>query len=81
MHSKSTTASADLAAYFRDGYLPVGNGHAHSIAQLVLERLPSGDMAWLKPCTEPAEDDEPLYVITEKGRRDLRMAELFGCDR
>ena len=50
-----------------------------SVAELVLERLPSGELAWLRPSTERAEDDDALYWITAKGRRDLRCAELFGC--
>ncbi|HEY1298143.1 MAG TPA: hypothetical protein VGJ60_34120 [Chloroflexota bacterium] len=45
---------------------------------LVLERLPNGQLAWLRPCTEAFEDDDALYVLTDKGRHDLRMAELFG---
>jgi hypothetical protein len=45
---------------------------------LVLARLPSGQYAWLKPCAEAFEDEDALFWITEKGRHDLRMAELFG---
>lgn len=45
---------------------------------LVLERLPNGELAWLRPCTERGESDDALYVITDRGRRDLRLAELFG---
>jgi hypothetical protein len=45
---------------------------------LVLDRLPNGELAWLRPCTEAAEPEDALYVLTDKGRRDLRMAELFG---
>ncbi len=48
---------------------------------LVLERLPNGEYAWLRPATEPAEDDDALYVLTYEGRRALRLAELFGTDR
>jgi len=51
---------------------------ATRVGDLVLERLPSGNYVWLKPATERAEDDDALYVITDKGRRDLRCAELFG---
>jgi hypothetical protein len=56
-------------------------GHAGRIADgLVLERLPNDTYAWLKPWTEPAEDDDALDTITEAGRRALRMAELFGTE-
>jgi hypothetical protein len=41
--------------------------------ELVLERLPSGECVWLKP-----EDNEPRYVLTDQGRRDLAMHALFG---
>jgi hypothetical protein len=51
-------------------------GHPH--ADLVLERLPSGELVWLRPCAEVFEDDDALYTITWEGRRALRMAELFG---
>lgn len=66
----------DIAEYRKTGYLPVTD-QATSVAALVLETLPNGECAWLRPA-EAAEDDEALYTITEKGRRDLRMAELFG---
>jgi len=39
----------------------------------VLERLPSGEFAYLKPI-----EDEPRFAITDAGRRALRMAQLFG---
>lgn len=45
----------------------------------VLERLPSGEYAWLRPATQPT-NDEPRYVLTDQGRRDLRIAEALGCD-
>jgi hypothetical protein len=41
-------------------------------AELVLDRLPSGELAWLKP-----EDDEPRYTLTDLGRRELALAQLF----
>lgn len=53
----------------------------HCIADdLVIEQLPNGEYAWLRMrlSTEPCEDDDALYWITEAGRRALRMAELFG---
>lgn len=50
-----------------------------AFTDLVLARLPNGaGVAWLRPCTEPAEPDDALYVITDRGRRALRMAELIG---
>ena len=41
-------------------------GHAGAVAQ-VLERLPSGEHAWLRS-EEPAEDDEARYWPTQSGR-------------
>ena len=74
MHQKFTSAADEIAAYFDSG----SYAHANTIADLVLERLPSGELAWLKPCEEPAEDEDALYTITWEGRRALRQAELFG---
>ena len=68
MHPKSTTSVDEIRAYFDsdDTY-----GHA----QLVLERLPNDTYLWLKP-----EDDAPRYVLTDRGRADLRRAEAeAGC--
>lgn len=48
---------------------------------LVIETLPNGQVAFLRPATEPAEEEDALYVLTYAGRRALRMAELFGTDR
>ncbi|MES2360115.1 MAG: hypothetical protein V4529_17370 [Gemmatimonadota bacterium] len=66
MHTKSTAAA--LA-----GQPPL---------DLVLERLPSGELAWLRPSTAPAEDDEARYWPSERGRQLTRRwaAErwLFG---
>jgi hypothetical protein len=53
-------------------------GQPHT--DLVLERLPSGEFAWLRPCAEDLEEDHGLYTITWEGRRALRMAELFGLE-
>jgi hypothetical protein len=47
-----------------------------STDDLVLEQLPNGEQAWLRPCPEAA--DGPGYVLTDRGRRDLAMAALFG---
>ena len=73
-HQKDTSAAVDMAAYFAGGI----HGHAEGGANLVLEPLPNGELAWLKPCEEPAEDDDALYMITGEGPLSLRMAELFG---
>jgi len=72
-----TAAAADLARFFDT---PANYEHANTVADLVLEQLPNGEYAWLRPSPEPSEDDDALYVITETGRRALRMAELFGTD-
>ena len=64
-------AAADLSAYFDSGEY----GQALRIVDLVLERLPSGEFAYLKPI-----EDEPRFAITDAGRRALRMTELFGTD-
>ena len=40
-------------------------------AGLTLERLPSGEFAWLRPET-------PCYVLTDAGRRALALAWLLG---
>jgi hypothetical protein len=49
---------------------------------LVLDRLPSGELAWLRP---EAQDNDPRYVLTDAGRRALdedrrarTMEALFG---
>ena len=64
-----STAAAELSAYFES----VDYGHAGALAALALERLPTGEHASLKP-----EDDEPRFIITDAGRRALRVAEVFG---
>jgi hypothetical protein len=44
---------------------------------LVLERLPNGELGWLRPAAaEPV--DEPRYGLTDTGRRALAMDALFG---
>jgi hypothetical protein len=43
-----------------------------TIAALVLERLPSGELAWLRP-----DPDQPIpYCLTERGRTALADEEL-----
>ena len=44
-------------------------------ADLVLERLPNGELAWLRP---ERPDDDPRYVLTDLGRRALAMEHVFG---
>lgn len=48
---------------------------------LVLDRLPNGELAWLRPDVAP-EDDDPRYVLTQRGRDELvharAMQALFG---
>jgi hypothetical protein len=64
MQAQSIAASAagELESYFRSGVY----GHAAVVAQ-VLERLPSGEYAWLRS-EERAEPDDALYVPTQSGR-------------
>lgn len=45
---------------------------------LVLQTLPNGEAAWLKPETVcDAEPDDALYWPTEKGRRYLAIDQLL----
>lgn len=45
---------------------------------LVLERLPNGQLAWLRPSSDAGEPDDALYVVTDLGRRALAEYALFG---
>jgi hypothetical protein len=48
-------------------------------ADLVLTDYGAG-FAWLERSTEPSpQDNQPRYWITWEGRRQLRLAELYGC--
>jgi hypothetical protein len=67
MQSHAIATAAALRQYLET------STYTHA-ADLVLEPLPLGELAWLKPA-----DDEPRYALTDAGRRDLRMAELFGA--
>lgn len=53
------------------------------MTDLVLERLPSGEYAWLRS-EEPAEEDDALWMITDSGREYLARLRasrwLFGND-
>jgi len=66
MRSESKAAAAALETYFDN---PANYAHASDIGALVLERLPSGDHAWLRPeaITDP-DPDLALYWPTERGR-------------
>lgn len=44
-----------------------------SANDLVLVRLPNGELAWL----QPESDADPRYVLTDQYRRDLAMGRLF----
>lgn len=52
--------------------------HSNSSSDLVLDRLPSGEHAWLRPSTDSGESDDALFVVTDKGRRELAIDALFG---
>jgi hypothetical protein len=73
-NTAAVSAAHDLECSFR----ATNFGHAGVIADLVLERLPSGEYCYLRPI-----DGEPRYVLTDRGRDDLRRAEaeawLFGA--
>jgi len=76
--SKSAAATA-LERYFDS---PANYAHALSVADLVLDRLPNGELAWLR--AEPP-TNEVRYVLTEDGCRALdedcrarALAALFG---
>jgi hypothetical protein len=58
-------AAAELEQYFDS---PANYAHVSNIADLVLERLPSGEFVWLKPSTDAAESDDALWWPTESGR-------------
>ena len=55
-------------------------------ADLVLERLPSGELAWLRPETHPLRvvaplpqpDSDARFPLTDLGRRALAAEALFG---
>jgi len=74
VHPKSTAAAAAFDRYFSE---PSNYGHAAKVAAMVLEQLPNGEHAWLRPATP---DPDTRYMLTDKGRRDLRIAEALGCD-
>jgi hypothetical protein len=70
LKNNAAVAAEDLERYFNTGnFAHVANlEQLTNVAELVLEELPSGDFAWLKPCTEPSEPDDALYWPTESGR-------------
>jgi len=79
MHTKDNAAD-QLEQYWQRGTY----GHAANIAQLVVETLPNGQVAWLRS-KDALEDDDALYTITERGRDYLARLDaeraLFGEDR
>jgi hypothetical protein len=75
MQANAIAAAADMTADFDSS----AYAHTDTIANLVHKRLPNGELAWRKPCTETFEPDDALYTITDAGRRALRRAELFGA--
>ena len=47
---------------------------SRSTSELVLEQLPNGEYAWLRP--EPIDPDKPIpYTLTDAGRAALQNAE------
>ena len=71
MQPKSN-ALTDTSACFDSGEC----GHANRVVDLVLERLPSGEFAYLGPSIA-----EPRFTITDAGRHALRMTELFASSK
>ena len=69
MPSSAASAAAELAEHSANA----SYCHASNVAAFLLERLPSGELAYLKP-----EDDEPRYLLTDASRRDLAVERLFG---
>jgi len=51
-------------------------GQPHT--DLVLERLPNGEMAWLRVIRNAADEPPQRYWLTDTGRRALAMERLFG---
>ncbi len=79
MRTQSKAAAVALDAYFET---PSNYAHAANLAgqpatDLVLERLPSGELAWLRS-EDRGEPDDALYVLTDAGRRALAEAQLFN---
>ena len=72
MHSQNSPAS-ELEQYFDTP----GWAHAPAVVALVLEPLPTGELAWLKP-----DDDESRYILTQYGydvlRREHAVQALHG---
>lgn len=74
--SPADTAQHALEQYFDTGSFAQVNDidGLRNVAEVVLERLPNGDYAWLRPDPEkvvdsdPAEPDDALYVPTQSGR-------------
>jgi hypothetical protein len=50
---------------------------ATSLTDLVLERLPNGELGWLRQSSDAGEPEDALFTITDAGRRALAEAALF----
>lgn len=57
--------------------------HTHPGSGLVLDRLPNGELAWLRSEPQPvagADDPDPRYVLTEQARDYLaRQRAMQAC--
>jgi hypothetical protein len=76
MHPKSSavqSATADRDGFEREHYDCATDG-----AGLVLEELPNGESAWLRPAVDRRYVLPSRYVLTDQGRRALAMANCFG---
>jgi hypothetical protein len=63
-----TTAAIAAARDLSEFFAAADYGHAGKIADgLVLERLPSGELAWLKPCDQ-LEPEDAVFWPTQAGR-------------
>jgi hypothetical protein len=50
--------------------MPSKDNASQPQAELVLEQLPNGESAWLRP----RQPDDVRYVLTEKGRRAIGVS-------
>jgi hypothetical protein len=51
---------------------------ARSPSNLVLERLPNGEFAWLRESSDTVDADDAPSVVTVEGSRALVDTNLFG---
>jgi hypothetical protein len=73
MHPKSSAVQTVRAD--RDGF---EHDHYTDGAGLVLEELPNGEPAWLRPAVDRRYVLPSRYVLTDQGRRALAEDALFG---